>query len=156
MKLQYKIIGVCWVFSLILAVFITIQYKDGQFSEKELYQAQIYNQQLTEKTEQFKAEQLKLIDENNKKLKALEKVNTDLESKWRTAKNEQKVAVEKYKELVKNGWVLKDPVNQCNLSNDFTSFLVNFASEADLVVQQLKTTQKYAMELRQVCSGKTQ
>ena len=156
MKLQYKVIGVCWVFSLFLAVFITVQYKNGQFSEKELYQAQVYNQQLTEKTEQFKAEQLKLIDENNKKLKALEKVNTDLESKWRTARNEQKAAVEKYKELVKNGWVLKDPVSQCNLSNDLTSFLMNFASEADLVVQQLKTTQKYAMELRQICSGKTQ
>lgn len=156
MKLQYKIIGVCWVLSLVFAVFITAQYKDGQFGEKELYQAQVYNQQLTEKTEQFKAEQLKLIAENNEKLKALEKVNTDLESKWKTAKKEQKAAVEKYKELVKKGWVLKDPVSQCNLSNDLTSFLVDFASEADLVVQQLKTTQKYALELRQICSGKTQ
>lgn len=153
MSLKTKIIAICWVLSIALTAYITYTYQNGKFAQTENERQQQYNAQLTEKIEQYKQTQEKLAKEAALKVKNLQDKNTDLEKRWSEAIVEKNALKDKYLNLVKNGWILKDPKSACILSEDTVKFLYELASDAHLVVEQLKITQEYALNLYDVCNA---
>lgn len=133
----------------LLSAYITAAIKDKNHLDVELNQQLAFNEQLVSKTKEYKKAQDKLIEESSKKIKELEEKNKDLEKKWTTANAQRKNAQRKYNKLLKEGWVLKD--EEQRLSTSATKFLVEMAIDADLVVNQLKITQEYALNLRKTC-----
>lgn len=147
-KIKIALFGSGWLLSLFIACYITWQYQEGRYAKEEAAAQIAYNTQLTEKVAEFQKQQKLLTEEANAKIKELQDLNTNLEKKWNTALKDKNAAVAKYDKLIAEGWVLKDPTSKCELSATTAKFLVTMAMEADLVVEQLKTSQEYARNLR--------
>ena len=149
-KIKIALFGSGWLLSILVACYITWQYQEGRYAKEEAAAQIAYNKQITEKIANFQKQQEALNAEANAKIKELQTLNTNLEKKWNTALKEKNAAVANYDKLIAEGWVLKDPTSKCDLSATTAKFLVEMAMDADLVVEQLLTSQEYAKNLRQI------
>lgn len=176
----YLIVGAI-VSSLGSSVFFTAKYKDGQYAIKEQKQKDEYIAQLEKQQKEYNEKVKQLTDEANKKQKELSDLNSELERKYAAANKKINNVLSKYNDLLANGWRLRDPgakpetepsvpMPSCpqvghppatdggnkpscsgELSKQASEFLLRFAGEADSVVEQLKTTQEYALRLKKIC-----
>lgn len=142
------------VFALIVAivVFFTYQYKEGQFAKIEKESAEAYAKHLTEQVEWYQKEQEKLNKEAEERIQKLLKANAELEKSWANANKEKTAAIKKYQTLVNKGYKLGDKNGK--FTEETTMYLVEMATEADLVVSQFRACQHYAKTLRESCERK--
>lgn len=174
-KLYLVIIG--FIFSITSSVYFTARYKDGQYAVKEKKILEEHIAELQKQQEEYDAKVQELSKKALERQIELSKLNSELERKYDTAKRKANQAIAMYNNLIANGWRLRDPgfsVNSevsgtscnCNsstsdssnrtsssreLSRETTEFLLQFAHDADKVVEQLRITQEYALRLRQIC-----
>lgn len=154
-KIKIALCSGAWLLSLIIACYITWQYQEGRYAKEEAAAQIAFNKELTSRVEDYQKRQKELTDNANAKIKELQTLNTNLEKKWASALKDKNAALSKYDNLIENGWVLKDPTTQCEMSATTAKFLVEMAMDADLVVEQLKTSQNYGKTLRAICSGES-
>lgn len=138
--------------AVLIAGFVVYQWKEGQFAKIEKESAEAYAKQLTEQVEWYQKEQEKLNKETEERIQKLLKTNADLEKQWSAANKEKTAAVKKYQNLVNKGYKLGDKGGK--FTAETTMYLVEFATEADLVVSQLRACQHYAKSLRESCESK--
>jgi hypothetical protein len=174
LSLQIKAIIVAVVFA--VSIFgtwnFTASYKDGQYAKEKL---ELANQALLEQQQQEEIiqEQAEIILKKQQSLAAL---NGKLEKKYADQQKEIDLKLAKFSSMLDDGFRLYDPGKTKNsvstsatngspgaasssnrasssgeLSRESTAFLLKFASDADKVVAQLKTSQEYAKKIRQMC-----
>ena len=152
-KIKTALFGSGWLLSLLVACYITWQYQEGRYAKEEAAAQIAYNQQITEKIAEYQKQQKQLTEEANAKIKELQDLNASLEKQWNNALKDKNVALANYDKLIAEGWTLEDPTSKCELSATTAKFLVGMAMDADLVVEQLVTSQEYAKTIRQICAG---
>lgn len=142
------------VFGVIIAfvIFVVYQYKEGQFAKIEKESAEAYAKHLTEQVEWYQKEQEKLNKETEERIQKLLKTNAELEKSWANANKEKTAALKKYQSLVNKGYKLGDKNGK--FTEETTMYLVEMATEADLVVSQFRACQHYAKTLRESCERK--
>jgi hypothetical protein len=174
----YLIIGAL-VSTAILSSFLTANYKDGRYALKEQKAREEYILELKKRQEEYNAKVQELNKRALDQQAKLANLNTELEKKYADANKRASQALAKYNDLVANGWRLRDPgattksalqdpgtskggiastssssngaTCSGELSREASEFLLQFASDADKVVEQLRVTQEYAKRLRNIC-----
>ncbi len=177
MNIKYIKAGIV-VVVILMIVLLTSRYKDGQYAIKEVKLKNDYIAQMQKMEISYK-EQMRILNQNALKKQAeLAQLNSDLEKKYHDANEKTNKTLSKYNALVANGFRLRDKyeskatsgmsssakgnasttTNSSNgttsgheLSREATSFLLEFAADADKVVDQLLIAQEYAKELRKQC-----
>lgn len=152
MSLKNKIALGVFAFIIAITVFLVYQYKEGQFAKIEKASAEAYAKHLTEQVEWYQNEQEKLNKETEERIQKLLKTNAELEKQWAKANKDKNAAVKKYQNLVNKGYKLGD--KNGDFSAETTMYLIEMASEADLVVSQFRACQHYAKTLRESCEKK--
>lgn len=161
----YKVLG---ILALVLTVVLTTihytsEYKDGQYAKEKLKQAEIYK----EAVNQVRTTELQIAN-----------LQTQLEGTYEKENARVNEVLLHYTGLINDGFRLRDknrtasrsvstdsasgatyggnqPTCSNELSTEATRFLLGISTEADKVVNQLVTCQKYATELRNACSATT-
>lgn len=153
------------IISLMLtSVYFTSEYKDGQFAKKQLETAEAQAEILKIETDKVRAKEQEVIN-----------LQTQLEGSYAKENNRVNEVLALYNGLINDGFRLRDPRSTTcksvptngstgstngniqptsggELSAEATRFLLEFATDADKVVNQFKICRKYATELRNTCS----
>ncbi len=174
----YLIIA-AFVSSVGASVYFTAQYKDGQYAIKEQKVRDEYIAELKKRQDEYNARVEELNKKALERQTQLSNLNSELERKYANANKRADQALTKYNDLVSNGWRLRDPGTQTQpsmqlpnassggdsstttgsngassggeLSREASEFLLQLASDADKVVEQLRVAQEYALRLKQIC-----
>lgn len=180
-NLRFYLILAAFISSVGASVYFTAQYKDGQYAIKEQKVRDEYIAELKKRQDEYNARVEELNRKALEKQQELSRLNSELERKYADANKRADQALAKYNDLVANGWRLRDPGanNQYSLqlsdasrgdnsstadgsngassgrelSREASEFLLQLASDADKVVEQLKIAQEYALRLKQICEN---
>lgn len=154
------------------------QYKEGQAAQRELKAERLYLEEYKRQQDAFNQKLKELTEAALKRQQELAAINTANEKRYHEANKRAEAIRRKYDRLVADGFRLRDPkatatnegtrstqgssstaTNSSNrstsggeLSREATQFLLNFANDADRVVEQLKAAQDYAKQLHGLCS----
>lgn len=154
------------------------QYKEGQAAQRELKAERLYLEEYKRQQDTFNQKLKELTEAALKRQQELAAINTANEKRYHEANKRAEAIRRKYDRLIADGFRLRDPkatatnegtrstqgssstaTNSSNrgasggeLSREATQFLLNFANDADRVVEQLKAAQDYAKQLHGLCS----
>lgn len=154
------------------------QYKEGQAAQRELKAERLHLEEYKRQQDAYNQKLKELTEAALKRQQELSAINTANEKRYHEANKRAEAIRRKYDRLVANGFRLRDPKapttnegtrstqgsssttpNSSNrstsggeLSREATQFLLNFANDADRVVEQLKAAQDYAKQLHGLCS----
>lgn len=154
------------------------QYKEGQAAQRELKAERLYLEEYKRQQDAYNQKLKELTEAALKRKQELAAINTANEKRYHEANRRADAIRRKYDRLVADGFRLRDPkapatnegtrsaqgsssttTNSSNrstsggeLSREATQFLLNFANDADRVVEQLKAAQDYARQLHGLCS----
>lgn len=154
------------------------QYKEGQAAQRELKAERLYLEEYKRQQDAYNQKLKELTEAALKRQQELAAINTANEKRYHEANKRAEAIRRKYDRLVADGFRLRDPKvpatiegtrsaqgsssatpNSSNrsasggeLSREATQFLLNFANDADRVVEQLKAAQDYAKQLHSLCS----
>lgn len=154
------------------------QYKEGQAAQRELKAERLYLEEYKRQQDAYNQKLKELTEAALKRQQELAAINTANEKRYHEANKRAEAIRRKYDRLVADGFRLRDPKapatnegtrsaqgsssttpNSSNrstsggeLSREATQFLLNFANDADRVVEQLKAAQDYAKQLHGLCS----
>lgn len=154
------------------------QYKEGQAARRELKAERLYLEEYKRQQDAYNQKLKELTEAALKRQQELAAINTANEKRYHEANKRAESIRRKYDRLVADGFRLRDPKatatnegtrstqgspstapNSSNrstsggeLSREATQFLLNFANDADRVVEQLKAAQDYAKQLHGLCS----
>lgn len=154
------------------------QYKEGQAAQRELKAERLYLEEYKRQQDAYNQKLKELTEAALKRQQELAAINTANEKRYHEANKRAEAIRRKYDRLVADGFRLRDPkatatnegtrstqgssstaTNSSNrsasggeLSREATQFLLNFANDADRVVEQLKAAQDYAKQLHGLCS----
>lgn len=154
------------------------QYKEGQAAQRELKAERLYLEEYKRQQDAYNQKLKELTEAALKRQQELAAINTANEKRYHEANKRAEAIRRKYDRLVADGFRLRDPktpatnegtrstqgsssttTNGSNrstsggeLSREATQFLLNFANDADRVVEQLKAAQDYAKQLHGLCS----
>lgn len=158
--------------------YIVNQYKDGQAAQRELKAERLYLEDYKRQQDAYNQKLRELTEAALKRQRELAAINTANEKRYHEANRRADAIRRKYDRLVADGFRLRDPkapatnegtrstqgsssatTDSSNrnpsggeLSREATQFLLNFANDADRVVEQLKAAQDYAKQLHGLCS----
>lgn len=158
--------------------YIVNQYKEGQAAQRELKAERLYLEEYKRRQDAYNQKLKELTEAALKRQQELAAINTANEKRYHEANKRAEAIRRKYDRLVADGFRLRDPkatatnegtrstqgsssttTNGSNrstsggeLSREATQFLLNFANDADRVVEQLKAAQDYAKQLHGLCS----
>lgn len=158
--------------------YIVNQYKEGQAAQRELKAERLYLEEYKRQQDAYNQKLKELTEAALKRQQELAAINTANEKRYHEANKRAEAIRRKYDRLVADGFRLRDPkttatnegtrstqgssstaTNSSNrsasggeLSREATQFLLNFANDADRVVEQLKAAQDYAKQLHGLCS----
>lgn len=183
-NLKLYLIIAAYVSSIGGSVYLTAKYKDGQYAVKEQKILSEHIVELQKRQEEYDAKVRGLNKKALERQAELANLNSELERKYYVATKRANQAFAKYNNLIANGWRLRDPDSPTNpstevsgtsygddspttnsgdgtssgreLSRETTKFLLQFANDADKVVEQLKISQEYALRLKQICEQQYQ
>lgn len=154
------------------------QYKEGQAAQRELKAERLYLEEYKRQQDAYNQKLKELTEAALKRQQELAAINTANEKRYHEANRRADAIRRKYDRLVADGFRLRDPkattsnegtrsTQGCSstttdssnrstsggeLSREATQFLLNFANDADRVVEQLKAAQDYAKQLHGLCS----
>lgn len=154
------------------------QYKEGQAAQRELKAERLYLEEYKRQQDAYNQKLKELTEAALKRQQELAAINTANEKRYHEANRRADAIRRKYDRLVADGFRLRDPKAQSTnegtrstqgssstttdssnrstsggeLSREATQFLLNFANDADRVVEQLKAAQDYAKQLHGLCS----
>lgn len=154
------------------------QYKEGQAAQRELKAERLYLEEYKRQQDAYNQKLKELTEAALKRQQELAAINTANEKRYHEANKRAEAIRRKYDRLVADGFRLRDPkapatndgtssaqgssstTPNCSnrstsggeLSREATQFLLNFANDADRVVEQLKAAQDYAKQLHGLCS----
>lgn len=154
------------------------QYKEGQAAQRELKAERLYLEEYKRQQDAYNKKLKELTDAALKRQQELAAINTANEKRYHEANRRADAIRRKYDRLVADGFRLRDPkapatnegtrsaqgssstttdssnrsTSGGELSREATQFLLNFANDADRVVEQLKAAQDYAKQLHGLCS----
>jgi hypothetical protein len=175
------IVALSFIASVLGTAYFTSNYKEGQFAIKQQTTEKKYIEDLKKSQDDYNERVKALNDSALKTQTELAKVNSELERKYDTANKKANDALGKYNSLIRDGWRLRDPgtsngsvqlpntpsnsvpgaadsgnvsTSGAELSREASEFLLNFATDADKVVEQLLITQEYAKRLKEICQAK--
>lgn len=158
--------------------YLVNQYKEGQAAQRELKAERMYLEEYKRQQDAYNQKLKELTEAALKRQQELAAINTANEKRYHEANKRAEAIRRKYDRLVADGFRLRDPKapatnegtrsaqgsssttpNSSNrstsggeLSREATQFLLNFANDADRVVEQLKAAQDYAKQLHSLCS----
>lgn len=167
-----------FVASVGVTAYIVNQYKEGQAAQRELKAERLYLEEYKRQQDAYNQKLKELTEAALKRQQELAAINTANEKRYHEANKRAEAIRRKYDRLVADGFRLRDPKatatnegtrstqgssstapNSSNrstsggeLSREATQFLLNFANDADRVVEQLKAAQDYAKQLHGLCS----
>lgn len=154
------------------------QYKEGQAAQRELKAERRYLEEYKRQQDAYNQKLKELTEAALKRQQELAAINTANEKRYHDANKRAEAIRRKYDRLVADGFRLRDPkatatnegtrsaqgssstttdsgnrsTSGGELSREATQFLLNFANDADRVVEQLKAAQDYAKQLHGLCS----
>lgn len=154
------------------------QYKEGQAARRELKAERLYLEEYKRQQDAYNQKLKELTEAALKRQQELAAINTANEKRYHEANKRAEAIRRKYDRLVADGFRLRDPkatttnegtrstqgssptttdssnrsTSGGELSREATQFLLNFANDADRVVEQLKAAQDYAKQLHSLCS----
>ena len=154
------------------------QYKEGQAAQRELKAERLYLEEYKRQQDAYNQKLKELTEAALKRQQELAAINTANEKRYHEANKRAEAIRRKYDRLVADGFRLRDPKAPATnegtrstqgssatttdgsnrstrggeLSREATQFLLNFANDADRVVEQLKAAQDYAKQLNGLCS----
>lgn len=154
------------------------QYKEGQAAQRELKAERLYLEEYKRQQDAYNQKLKELTEAALKRQQELAAINTANEKRYHEANKRAEAIRRKYDRLVADGFRLRDPkatatnegtrsaqgssstttdssnrsTSGGELSREATQFLLNFANDADRVVEQLKAAQDYAKQLHGLCS----
>ena len=154
------------------------QYKEGQAAQRELKAERLYLEEYKRQQDAYNQKLKELTEAALKRQQELAAINTANEKRYHEANKRAEAIRRKYDRLVADGLRLRDPkapatnegtrsaqgssstttdssnrsTSGGELSREATQFLLNFANDADRVVEQLKAAQEYAKQLHGLCS----
>lgn len=154
------------------------QYKEGQAAQRELKAERLYLEEYKRQQDAYNQKLKELTEAALKRQQELAAINTANEKRYHEANRRADAIRRKYDRLVADGFRLRDPkapatnegtrsaqgssstttngsirsTSGGELSREATQFLLNFANDADRVVEQLKAAQEYAKQLHGLCS----
>ena len=154
------------------------QYKEGQAAQRELKAERLYLEEYKRQQDAYNQKLKELTEAALKRQQELAAINTANEKRYHEANRRADAIRRKYDRLVADGFRLRDPkapatnegtrsaqgsssttpngsyrsASGGELSREATQFLLNFANDADRVVEQLKAAQDYAKQLHGLCS----
>lgn len=154
------------------------QYKEGQAAQRELKAERLYLEEYKKQQTAYNQKLKELTEAALKRQQELAAINTRIEKRYHDANKRADAIRRKYDRLVADGFRLRDPkatstdpatrttegsaskpadgsnreTSGGELSREATQFLLDFANDADRVVEQLKAAQDYAKQLHQLCS----
>lgn len=154
------------------------QYKEGQAAQRELKAERLYLEEYKRQQDAYNQKLKELTEAALKRQQELAAINTANEKRYHEANRRADSIRRKYDRLVADGFRLRDPkattsnegtrstqgssstttdssnrsTSGGELSREATQFLLNFANDADRVVEQLKAAQDYAKQLHGLCS----
>lgn len=154
------------------------QYKEGQAAQRELKAERLYLEEYKRQQDAYNQKLKELTEAALKRQQELAAINTANEKRYHEANRRADAIRRKYDRLVADGFRLRDPkapatnegtrsaqgsssttadssnrsTSGGELSREATQFLLNFANDADRVVEQLKAAQDYAKQLHSLCS----
>lgn len=154
------------------------QYKEGQAALRELKAERLYLEEYKRQQDAYNQKLKELTEAALKRQQELAAINTANEKRYHEANKRAEAIRRKYDRLVADGFRLRDPeapttnegtrstqgssstatdssnrsTSGGELSREATQFLLNFANDADRVVEQLKAAQDYAKQLHSLCS----
>lgn len=154
------------------------QYKDGLAAQRELKAERLYLEEYKRQQDAYNQKLKELTEAALKRQQELAAINTANEKRYHEANRRADAIRRKYDRLVADGFRLRDPkaptsnegtrsaqgssptttdssnrsTSGGELSREATQFLLNFANDADRVVEQLKAAQDYAKQLHGLCS----
>lgn len=154
------------------------QYKEGQAAQRELKAERLYLEEYKRQQDAYNQKLKELTEAALKRQQELAAINTANEKRYHEANRRADAIRRKYDRLVADGFRLRDPkattsnegtrstkggsstatdssnrsTSGGELSREATQFLLNFANDADRVVEQLKAAQDYAKQLHGLCS----
>lgn len=160
------------------AAYFVNQYKDGQAAQRELKAERLYLEEYKRQQDAYNQKLKELTEAALKRQQELAAINTANEKRYHEANRRADAIRRKYDRLVADGFRLRDPkapstnegtrstqgssptttdssnrsTSGGELSREATQFLLNFANDADRVVEQLKAAQDYAKQLHGLCS----
>lgn len=158
--------------------YLVNQYKEGQATQRELKAERLYLEEYKRQQDAYNQKLKELTDAALKRQQELAAINTANEKRYHEANRRADAIRRKYDRLVADGFRLRDPkapatnegtrsaqgssstttdssnrgTSGGELSREATQFLLNFANDADRVVEQLKAAQEYAKQLHGLCS----
>lgn len=154
------------------------QYKEGLAAQRELKAERLYLEEYKRQQDAYNQKLKELTEAALKRQQELAAINTANEKRYHEANRRADAIRRKYDRLVADGFRLRDPkattsnegtrsaqgssptttdssnrsTSGRELSREATQFLLNFANDADRVVEQLKAAQDYAKQLHSLCS----
>lgn len=154
------------------------QFKEGQAAQRELKAERLYLEEYKRQQDAYNQKLKELTEAALKRQQELAAINTANEKRYHEANKRAEAIRRKYDRLVADGFRLRDPkapttnegtrsaqgssssttdssnrsTSGGELSREATQFLLNFANDADRVVEQLKAAQDYAKQLHGLCS----
>lgn len=154
------------------------QYKEGRAAQRELKAERLYLEEYKRQQDAYNQKLKEITEAALKRQQELAAINTANEKRYHEANRRADAIRRKYDRLVADGFRLRDPkapatnegtrspqgsspttTDRSNrstsggeLSREATQFLLNFANDADRVVEQLKAAQEYAKQLHGLCS----
>lgn len=154
------------------------QYKEGRAAQRELKAERLYLEEYKRQQDAYNQKLKELTEAALKRQQELAAINTANEKRYHEANRRADAIRRKYDRLVADGFRLRDPkapatnegtrsaqgssstttdsgnrsTSGGELSREATQFLLNFANDADRVVEQLKAAQDYAKQLHGLCS----
>ena len=154
------------------------QYKEGQAAQRELKAERLYLEEYKRQQDAYNQKLKELTEAALKRQQELAAINTANEKRYHEANKRAEAIRRKYDRLVADGFRLRDPkapatnegtrnaqgsssttpygsnrsTSGGELSREATQFLLNFANDADRVVEQLRAAQDYAKQLHGLCS----
>ena len=160
------------------AAYFVNQYKEGQAAQRELKAERLYLEEYKRQQDAYNQKLKELTEAALKRQQELAAINTANEKRYHEANRRADAIRRKYDRLVADGFRLRDPkattsnegtrstqgssstttdssnrsTSGGELSREATQFLLNFANDADRVVEQLKAAQDYAKQLHSLCS----
>lgn len=158
--------------------YLVNQYKEGQAAQRELKAERLYLEEYKRQQDAYNQKLKELTEAALKRQQELAAINTANEKRYHEANRRADAIRRKYDRLVADGFRLRDPkattsnegtrstqgssstttdssnrsTSGGELSREATQFLLNFANDADRVVEQLKAAQDYAKQLHGLCS----
>ena len=173
----WLIVGAC-IASVGGAAYFVNQWKEGQAAQRELKAERLYLEEYKRQQDAYNQKLKELTEAALKRQQELAAINTANEKRYHEANRRADAIRRKYDRLVADGFRLRDPkattsnegtrstqgssstttdssnrsTSGGELSREATQFLLNFANDADRVVEQLKAAQDYAKQLHSLCS----